>query len=388
MSTDVSLNLRAAYTYTRSSPSGATDHNVSELNSLAVRGLVAMFDADRQLFCNRLVRRKRGLVREGLSPRYTIMTLLGLRELEQAGGHSPFDTDAIYNSLVRDTSWIRCAGDLGLLVWLTAAFAPDQLGRRFRRTDLETVLARYPDAREGRTMELAWFLAGLDQAAMAAPGLIPDLTDLAVETYHVLKENQGESGLFGHMSTTKSVAGLLRGRIGNFADQIYPIYAMVKFATTFHMEEPLQSALECAAVLCRLQGELGQWWWLYESRTGRVSSRYPVYSVHQHGMAPMSLFALEEATGQSFKHFIYKGLRWISGVNELRTDMRDYSQNLIWRCILSKWKQTKYWDTALSLLRSPKEKASVGALQILCEGRPYELGWLLYAFAKFGIAES
>jgi len=119
-----------------------------------------------------------------------------------------------------------------------------------------------------------------------------------------------------------------------------------------------------------------------------VSSRYPVYSVHQHGMAPMSLFALEEATGQSFKDFIYKGLRWIYGANELRTDMRDFSQNLIWRCILPKRKQTKYWDTALSLLRSPNEKAPVGALQILFEERPYELGWLLYAFAKLGIAET
>ena len=388
MSTDASLNLRAAHTYTQSDPSGVLAPDLPELNALAARGLVAMFDADRQLFCNRLVRTKRGLVREGLSPRYTIMTLLGLRELELAGGHSPFDTEAIYNSFIRDTRWIRCAGDLGLLVWLTAAFAPDQLGGRFRRTDLETALDRYQDAREGRTMELAWFLAGLAQAALASPGLIPDLTDPAVETYHRLKENQVESGLFGHMSTSKSVAGFLRGRIGSFADQVYPIYAMAKCATTFHVEEPLVSALECAAALCGTQGELGQWWWLYESRTGRVSSRYPVYSVHQHGMAPMSLFALEEATGQSFKDFIYKGLRCIYGANELRTDMRDFSQNLIWRCILPKRKQTKYWDTALSLLRSPNEKAPVGALQILFEERPYELGWLLYAFAKLGIAET
>ena len=377
MSADASLNLR-------SRPSGVADPNLRELTSLAARGLVSMFDADRQLFCHRLVRTKRGLIREGLSPRYTIMTLLGLRELELAGGHSAFDTQAIYNSVVRDTRWIRCAGDLGLLLWLTAAFAPDQLGERFRRIELETALDRYPDARQRRTTELAWFLAGLAHAALADPGMIPDLRDPAVETYHRLAENQGEAGFFVHMSPSKSVAGCLRGRIGNFADQIYPIYAMAQFATAFHVEEPLASALECAAALCRAQGELGQWWWLYDSRTGRVLSRYPVYSVHQHGMAPMSLFALQEATGQSFKDYIYKGLRWIYGGNELHTDMRDFSQNVIWRCILPKRKQTKYWDAAWSLLRSPKKTAPAGALQILFEDRPYELGWLLYAFAKHG----
>ena len=388
MSTDASLTFRAAHTYTRSSPSQVADPNVRELTSFAARGLVSMFDADRHLFCHRLVRTERGLVREGLSPRYTLMTLLGLRELELAGEHSPFDTQAIYNSVVRDTGWIRCAGDLGLLVWLTAAFAPDQLRGRFRRIDLETALDRYPDAREGRTTELAWFLAGLAHAALAAPGMIPDLTDPAVETYHRLEENHGESGLFGHMSTSKSVAGFLRGRIGNFADQIYPIYALANFATAFHVEEPLGSALKCAAALCRAQGELGQWWWLYGSRTARVLSRYPVYSVHQQGMAPMSLFALQAATGQSFTDCIYKGLRWIYGANELCTDLRDLSQHLIWRCILSKRKQTKYFETALSLLRSPKETAPPGALTILFEDRPYELGWLLYAFAKHGIAAS
>ena len=73
--------------------------NVRELLSLAVRGLVPMFDKDKQLFCHRLLRTDHGLVREGLSPRYTIMTLLGLRELELAGMDSPFDTQAIYASL-------------------------------------------------------------------------------------------------------------------------------------------------------------------------------------------------------------------------------------------------------------------------------------------------
>src|SRR5208337_5552579 len=101
----------------------------------------------------------------------------------------------------------------------------------------------------------------------------------------------------------------------------------------FHVEAALGRALECASAVSRAQGESGQWWWLYDSRSGRVSSRYPVYSVHQHGMAPMGLFALEKATGRSFTEAIHTGLRWIYGTNELGADMRDLVENLIWRCI-------------------------------------------------------
>ena len=385
MSTDASMNLEAERSDIQSGLSVVKRPSIQELNALAARGLIAMFDSNRQLFCHRLICTNQGLVRVGVSPRYTIMTLLGLRELELAGGESTFDTAAIYNAFIRDTSWIRSVGDLGLLIWLTAAYAPDQLGRRFSPTDLKTALDRYVDAKKGYTMELAWFLAGLAHAGLASPGLLPELTATAIETYRRLKENQGKSGLFGHLSTRNSLSGFIRGRIGSFADQIYPIYSMAKFATAFHLEEPLELALKCATTLCGTQGALGQWWWLYGARTGKVLSRYPVYSVHQQGMAPMGLLALEEASGQSFKECIDKGVQWIYGRNELGTDMRDLSQDVIWRCIRPKGTQAKYWEIARNLLRSHKENVSMGEFQILFEDWPYELGWLLYAFAKYGV---
>jgi hypothetical protein len=341
-----------------------------------------MFDADKQLFCHRLLRTEHGIVREGLSPRYTIMTLLGLRELELAGMDSPFDTQAIYASFLRDTNWIQGIGDLGLLIWLTAAFNPDQLGGLFSTFNCEAALDRNSDGQEARTMELAWFLSGLAHAAESTPKLVSTLTDLSLETYHRLEENQGEYGLFGHLSTKNSLAGRLRGRIGSFADQIYPIYAMSKFAKVFQVEDPLGPALECATAVCHAQGESGQWWWLYDARSGRVSSRYPVYSVHQHGMAPMGLFAVEEATARPFKQFIYKGLCWIYGTNELGVDMRDSAQNLIWRCILPRNSQKKYWEIPLSLVRSQKQDIPARSLRILYEQRPYEFGWLLFALAR------
>ena len=382
MSTRAQLNSQLSLAPAVSQSGRAPSIDVRELISLATRGLAAMFDEGSQLFCHRLLRTERGIVCEGLSPRYTIMALLGLKELERAGMDSPFDTGGLYASLLRDTNWIQGVGDLGLLIWLTATFDPDRLEGLFSTFDCETALDRYPDARKASTMELAWFLAGLAHAAEASPKLISTLTDLSVETYQRMEENQGEYGLFGHLNTKNSLAGRLRGRIGSFADQIYPIYAMAKFAKVFQVEDPLGSVVECATAICSAQGESGQWWWLYDARTGRTSSRYPVYSVHQHGMAPMGLLAVAEATGQSFSQFIDKGLSWIYGRNELGVDMRDAEENLIWRCIRPKKRPSKYWEVILSVVRTPREDDEVGPLKILYEQRPYEFGWLLFAFAR------
>lgn len=347
-----------------------------------------MFDEQKRLFCHRLVRTGEGLAQVGHSHRYTIMTLLGLRELERSGGQSPFDTGSLYKSFVSEMDWIQSAGDLGLLIWLVAEFEPDQIGSLRKRMDLPTALSRYPDARSGRTMELAWFLTGLSHAAKVLPRLGVSLTDLAHTTYQRLLENQGPHGYFGHLNTKKSMQGRLRGRVGSFADQIYPILALSKFATSFDLEAALRPARDCAMAICKAQGVLGQWWWLYNSRSGRVSSHYPVYSVHQHAMAPMGLFALEAASGENYQEAIYKGLRWIYGRNELGVDMRDHEANVVWRCIRPKNKRVKYRDAALSLVGSRSRELPKENLEVLYEDWPYELGWLLFAFAGKSVTEA
>src|SRR6185436_6781341 len=145
---------------------------------------------------------------------------------------------------------------------------------------------RFKDARERRTMELAWFLAGISESA----GVSKEhrlLADVAAKTHLLLKENQESSGLFRHASSRNSLSGWMRSRIASFADQIFPIYALARFYGVFGDDAGLQSAISCAEKLCELQGLLGQWWWHYDAVEGRVIGRYPVYSVHQDGMVPM-----------------------------------------------------------------------------------------------------
>jgi hypothetical protein len=353
-----------------------SESRIGHLVELAIRGLVPMYDEEKRLFCHRLKQAPSGNVKEGISQRYTVMTLLGLLRAESAGYQSPVDICATIDALYANTDWVDNIGDLGLLLWLSSVSSRN-LDSFFAKFDLENALHSYADARKRLTMELAWFLTGLTYASRAKKERRPDIESLARKTYGLLQSNQGTHGVFGHLAKWKSLAGAARGQVGSFADQVYPIFAMAHFGQLFGVKEASQNAMQCASAICRLQGPLGQWWWHYDSVTGRVVERYPVYSVHQHAMAPMALFAAQEACNANFHEQIYKGLAWIRGANELQQDMQDESSGVIWRCIRPP-KSTSYFRRVFDL---GGQERTPGTLRILHECRPYELGWLLYAFA-------
>jgi hypothetical protein len=354
---------------------------LNELIGQATRGLVQMFDAKRKLFCYRLNLGENGLVREGYSHRYTIIALLGLRQLERAGLPSPIDVKETLQSLFKDRNQINSAGDLGLLLWLCAEAAPEEMERICFSRDLKTALTLFPDARHGRTMELAWLLSGLAHAVLARDEQLSDLTSLTAKVFGMLRSNQGRSGIFGHLAARKTVSGMIRSRVGSFADQVYPIYALVRLAQAYDYDEPLKMAQKCADAICTLQGPLGQWWWHYDAHSGRAVQRYPVYSVHQDGMAPMALFALGEATGRDFSPSINQGLQWITGRNELKCNLQDAPLRTIWRSIFPTAKYHGYICELLTYWGLTPEGLSPRGLSIKMECRPYHLGWLLYAFA-------
>ncbi len=359
--------------------SGKTQETIHRLIGLSIAGLVPMFNREKQLFCYKLKQTPTGLVQEGISQRYTVITLMGLHRLEQTGATSPIEITPVLDTLLANTEWIDNAGDLGLLLWLCALMAPDRLSAIAKKLEVSTALSRFSDVKQGRTMELAWFLAGLSHGSLASPEWLPEASTLANETYALLLRNQGEKGAFGHLSRNKSLSGIVRGGVGSFADQVYPIYAMSKFSQAFGNDQARNRALDCGLNICEAQGSLGQWWWHYDSATGQVVDGFPVFSVHQHGMAPMTLFALGEATQSDFSSWIYKGLEWIAN-NELEVDMEDSAANVVWRCI-ERPMSSKYLNVAAGLLRHRDNQSSRDNLRVLYECRPYELGFLLYAFA-------
>jgi hypothetical protein len=353
--------------------------SIPELCELAASGLAPMLDPERQIFCHIYARTAGGMERHGLSPRYTMMTLLGLHRYERTGHTSPVPIHPVLDALLADTGWIEGAGDLGLLLWTCAEVAPERLPRIYAKVKAATALESFADGRHGRTMEVAWYLTGLVTSVLAGFDELPGISSQITAARRILERNCGSSGIFGHHSGSSALAGKVRRTIGSFADQVYPTIAFARLAQANRDEAALTMARRTAEIMCRLQGPLGEWSWHYDSQNGRVVNRYPVYSVHQHAMAPMMLFAAGEAAGCDFSEAIYRGLAWIGGNNELRRDFIEPSLGLVWRCIYLR-PLDSYTDTALRFLRLRSGAADV-RLKVRYECRPYELGWLLYAFA-------
>ena len=247
------------------------------MNALALRSLTTLFEPRESLFCRSLTWNGDSFQQQKTSRRRTIIALLGLQRLEESGCAQPLDLGAIRDVLLAGTGWVEGIGDLGLLTWFTAVYAPERLCGLFREFDFDRAIESYPDGRITQTRGLAWFLAGISHALLAATESVPDLTDVAADAYHLLLGNQDESGLFGHAAHSGLLRRVCRKRFGTFSDQIHSIHALATFTRAFQIEEPLEPALNCANSLRALQGGLGEWWHLYDKRTCRVANRCPVF---------------------------------------------------------------------------------------------------------------
>jgi hypothetical protein len=361
--------------------------HIQGLNSLAVRTLLALFDDQEHLFSDRLVEPEELFVEQGASRSGTLIALLGLRRIRETRTVFPFDLASIEKAVFRDFRWMRGIGDLGLTLWYAALHAPEQLEKLHQRCNFEVALDFCRDARESRTKELAWFLAGLSHAKRAQGEASQDFTDLAVETYRKLDENQCEEGIFSHWGTTARLGGWLGSRFGTFTDQAFAIYALSQFANAFQVDEPLGGALDCASALCALQGPFGQWWWLYDAHNGCVACQYPVLSANQAGLAPLALLALQESTGLDFQEAVQKGLRWLFGENELAKDLSAAGRPNQWVTVTPEFAGIRYVETALSLLgispncfRVPRER-----MKVIPEGSADRCSWTLYSFGEHGL---
>ena len=132
-----------------------------------------------------------------------------------------------------------------------------------------------------------------------------------------LLANQRPSGLFRHFG-----APGVRRRFPNFATEIYSVLALTEVARLGLDDRALPAARKGADRLLELQLPDGGWPWLYDAERGDVVERYEIYSVHQHGMAPMTLLELTEVSGdERYASAARRGVPWMFGANELGVDM-------------------------------------------------------------------
>jgi hypothetical protein len=352
-----------------------------KLVELSLKGLPYMWNEQAGLFCEIRMRKQNGvLVNCGLSVRYTLITLIGLHRTKAAGKAVSFDINAIAMPFINNVGLLDNLGDIGLLIWLSAQAFPEYLEKILSQIPLDTICNQYREGRDAKTMELSWLLTGLSYAAFASPVIKNTVQKTARALFEIIKNNYGGKGIFGHCNG-KNRLNKFRCRMGSFADQVYPAYAFAAFSRAFDSKQASDVALACVKQICALQGSLGQWWWHYDAKTGKVVGRYPVYSVHQEAMAPMVLFEVGKHTQTDFTENIYRGLRWNSGANELNYDIVDFKNSIIWRCIFRPTLFERIEEISAMLGFAPPSKKP-RKLKILHQGRPYCLGWLLYAFVN------
>jgi hypothetical protein len=359
---------------------------IAVLVETALTGLPRMLDPSTGIFAFTV----RPTGPAGYSPRYTCIALIGLTAASRAGFETRLDLERLVRGVAERRREISNPGELGLLLWCLSDYheeltpAHDELVARIPST---------PSRLSGLTStELGWLLSGLSRTAHVAPGR-EDIADKAHAVFAALRANYSAgTGLFCYGGRAgDTVRRRLRRELGFFDNQVYGIHGNADYHRTFGVPEALTMADRCVDQILAAQGPFGQWAWHYNVRTGTVVDRYPVYAVHQHGMAPMAIQALAEITGRSFDDALEKSVGWVFGENELGRDLVEPDHGLIWRSVRRRVAHGKLVHVfkALSLARLQRTGNGLAALvntprhlDVDMECRPYELGWLLLAFAR------
>jgi hypothetical protein len=359
---------------------------IRDYTDLALRGLPASYIVDTLEF-SQTVRESAGngpdeLTREGRNLRYAAIVALGLstiaEETQRIVLRDRTARDLTEAAVVR-AAGSRDPGAIALVAWAAAEVTGSPDERLLRR------LARILESGDPLpTVDASWMLTAAI-ASLTVDHTIAYAADIARCTRERLLEAQGPQGIFPH-SLPADALGRLRAHVGCFADQVYPIQALARLAAFTTDPEALTAANLCAKRICELQGEAGQWWWHYDARDGSVVERYPVYSVHQHAMAPMALLDLADAGGDDHADSIFLGVDWLRTHPEVDEDLIADEHGLIWRKAGRREpaKAARKISAVTTSLRAGWHLPGLDVVfppnQVDRECRPYELGWLLYAW--------
>lgn len=377
---------------------GALAHEDAPLHALAERllalaeaGLPAMYLPDAETLVFTLAGQAspdsgRRVEQRGTSTRYAAITALGARFLPEERQRALFGgrTAAEFTGLlVERLPGVVNLGDAALIAWAAAENGHPKLSDA-----LDRLAALDLPGRPRYTVEAAWVLSAL-AAARAAADVEARLT---AARDRLLAARIGDGPLFPHATGPGLLPGY-RSHVACFADQTYPLQALARLHAGGDDPRALAAADACAARIAALQGDGGQWWWHYDARRGTVVEGYPVYSVHQHAMAPAALFDLAEAGGTDFGAEIRRGLRWMTEVPELAGPAGTPREPMIREDLGVTWRKVHRGDPkkAVRAARGLTTRVAPTArlapldrifrpLAVDRECRPYEFGWMLFAW--------
>jgi hypothetical protein len=366
---------------------------------VALRGLQRMLVEDGRWFSFRAFAGKGPdeLRNEGISERYSVMSLLGLDAQRALGRSDDIETGPVVESLAAWAPRAPSLGDSGLVLWnhiQRGDGRAEALARAIvdRRAEL--------DRREFgfASMDMGCLVLGLSEALRAGCE-VKGQRELAESVAGRLMQQQDAATRlfsFGRRTRRKNLIRLRSDtNLGSFASQVYPTMGLSAHARATGDERSAAGAAGCAQRICALQGEAGQWWWVYHVKAGREAVRYPVYTVHQDAMGPMMLTAAALGVGDDPRYHtaIEKSLGWFDQRPELpHAEFVDHERGAVWRAA----QHDDPASTGLLGLGSgelkrmhfgawtgrPDERPLHGG-HLCGECRSYHLGWVLLADAMY-----
>jgi hypothetical protein len=357
-----------------------------ELAKLSRELLPNMWDLNTRLFSNKTrIGRDDTYINERANPLYSAIALVGL--LEDGAADGAHVSGLVGKTLDALHSVHGAGADFalgGCLMW-AGALAEDS-----RTSNVLMRITRTLNVRRASSMELGLLIAGLvkcrehtSQLRDKVDAAIPEIRD------ELLGRFSGSGNLFRGVSPGR-LATVREGRLTSYASQAYAIHGLAELARC--VEGSVRP--ECAAAaqqLVKEQGSRGQWWWQYSRESGHTVEGYPVYSVHQDGMAFMALGTLHNLGHAAYDKPLWLGLRWLFGENELGESLVSQHPDMIFRCIqrrgsdadgisgMSRRNRMGAVLASVGLYPAAGTHAKLGTLEILRECRSYHLGWLLYA---------
>ena len=338
------------------------------LNGMYLRSQ-GVFVASRRLIDGRLVN-----VRDRDSEfKFTMNALMGLHRARAAGSEVFLDIESIFHRLAEKVS--EQAGspeNIAATVWAGSSIGTEVPKEAL--TLFEAVVDRAACRPFLSGQGLAWTIAASIYIGEGYIDKALELAKCAVERY-----------IHPCSSLVRHTPSGLRRDWASFAASCYMAYAFLLLGRKTANEEAKQVGLKIARALAGLQGPQGQWAWFYHVPSGRVADYYPVYSVHQHAMAPFFLLEAFDQGYYEFKEPLLRGFRWVFGENELRLGMVDNTHHVIWRSVTRREHFAKLGRLARAIgVTYAGLSSGIEVHDMLCinkECRSYELGWALWAFA-------
>jgi hypothetical protein len=304
--------------------------------------------------------------------KYTMNCLPGLHQLKRRGIDVFLDVQADYNRMAaRADEQFQSVENIAATVW-----TGNYIGARIPKdvtSQFDSILKNITTLRL-TAQALAWMIVACLECGQERHQEALQLAQLALKRF-----------VHPDTSLVRHVPDGFRRDWASFAASCYMAYAFLRLARETESEWANTVGLRIARAIVQLQGRHGQWAWFYHVPSGKVADYYPVYSVHQHAMAPLFLLEAIDHGYVEFREPLLKGFRWVLGHNELERSMTDNSHHVIWRSVVRReplgrlGRYSRIIGTNYGGLRARIQRRE--ALQVNKECRSYELGWALFAFA-------